>query len=281
MSVNPTGLPEKETRALAWRSDRRSVTSLRIAVLALVVSIGAAFGPPAFDVVNRAVLVSRFAEAIISTSSLDVQKASSAVSPGSTADQYIQVVTNVWAAHEDSGVTPDAEPGTIEILGWFSVQLCFPTQPLLPYTCATFSDFEFSEAGRITRFVIDGQPLEDMFLAVNWDNDFTDDSDESDILRSLSAGTLLSADRSVKTVVFWIQRDRQNGEEFEQVALSRVVAQDPSESEVPIVSSAFPATLDWFETKYAAVHVPDDTRFLFVCWTAPSVVDGCDWFYYI
>jgi hypothetical protein len=257
MSVNPTGLPEKETRALAWRSDRRSVTSLRIAVLALVVSIGAAFGPPAFDVVNRAVLVSRFAEAIISTSSLDVQKASSAVSPGSTADQYIQVVTNVWAAHEDSGVTPDAEPGTIEILGWFSVQLCFPTQPLLPYTCATFSDFEFSEAGRITRFVIDGQPLEDMFLAVNWDNDFTDDSDESDILRSLSAGTLLSADRS------------------------RVVAQDPSESEVPIVSSAFPATLDWFETKYAAVHVPDDTRFLFVCWTAPSVVDGCDWFYYI
>lgn len=268
--------------AAAKNGRGRANVGIAISLAALLISAASFLYPIWTEQTTRASVVSRYLNALVG-SERSAYVARGMAAEGSQADQFAQTTGVLWQALIDSGLDASSTPsGTITDNRDGTFEVCYPALDVFRDECGKYGDFEFTERNRLARFTIDGQPVEQLFRSNEYEKTLTS-LDGSNQIRAFSAGRFWDSDAQEKVILLWIDRGANvstNGRE--DLTLSRIVAQDGEEAEVPIVASVFPESVSYYDAYYAAVRVPDEARFLYLCWDGvPTGESPCDWIYSI
>lgn len=243
----------------------RAKASLWISIAALVVSI-ISFAFPLWTQQNvRAAAIEEYVDGVVGIGSSSAYVAQGKAAEGSQASEYASTIGLLWEAVEGSGddISGIAEGSATSKVGG-DYEVCFPSLTVLPDSCSTFGDFEFGDNDRISRFTINGQPVEHLFQAGRYDNTLTS-KDNAVQIRAYSAGKLYDTDREEKTLILWFDRSNVEEEFTGELTIASTTSQDGNENTLEVLGSYFPDTVSYWDSYYAAVRLPDSARYLWVC----------------
>lgn len=272
---------EKKKSDASAESSRANI-GIAISLVALLISIITFVYPIWVANAARTDVVERYLTALVG-SERSAYVARGMAAEGSQADQFAQTTGVLWEAVADAGIDAGSlDTGSVTSARDGSYEVCFPGLAIFRAECSVYADFEFSERDRLARFTIDGQPVEQLFRSYEYDKTLTS-VDGSNQMRAYSAGRFWDSDSKEKVILLWIDRGANvSTAGRDDLTMSSVTAQDGEEKEVPIISSVFPESVSYYDAYYAAVRVPDEARFLYVCWSGvPQGESPCDWVYSI
>lgn len=260
------------------RRGRWEVASLIVAVIALLVSGLAFVWPIAAQANGRNDIVRGYLEALVENRSDEINVAAGYASLDSSAYSYATAIVNVWLAVEDSD-RPDVGSALGSVApavdGW---TVCMPDIELFDDTCRLYANFEYGDNDRITRFTIDGVPVEKLFQLTPNEHRLTTEGD-ADVFDAFASSQLRDPGGERRTFVFWVRQER-HPEPFSAIQFAGLVTQDAEEEALTAVASATPESLPYWDGAYVAFRVPDETRFLQLCWSGDLAgKDPCDWLY--
>lgn len=260
----------------------RANLGIAIALAAFLLSAATFFAPLWIASVNKDSVIESYLRALVGVEK-SAYVARGMAAEGSQADQFAGTIGVLWEAVADSEVDiAGIAEGSVTGIGEGNYSVCFPALDLFRDVCSVYGNFELTEGNRVARFTIDGQPVEQLFRSKRYDKPLTS-VDGSNQMRAFDAGRLWDSDSKEKVILLWVDRGANVSSAGRgNLTLNTVMAQDGEEAEAPIIAASFPASFAFYDAYYAAVRVPDEARFLWVCWTgAPDGESPCDWIYSI
>ncbi len=251
-----------------------------LALFASIAALGVSLYPYVQETSVRQDATVGYLDRLVGVEWNDALRAKTFAVKGGDAELLASVINNAWLAGQYT--EPEVlqlEAGSVTSRGAGEYEVCFPRTklPIFSDNCYVFSHFEFNETDRISRFAVDGVPV-DALLPVR---DFTDDltlDEGGGPIDAYPGGVIVSPDGSEKIVLLDVRQIR--GGQRDPIQFQSVRAENAAETDTPIIESSFPSELTYYGRGWAAVKVGTDAQFLLACWSGvPEGSESCSWVY--
>jgi hypothetical protein len=256
-----------------------SIVSLGLATLT---SLGVAFLPFMWSTLSQTNIANNYAKHLVLPGYRTTYLSAGLAEKDSPAAQFADAVRvvreNLEGPNGSSRVRSD--PGTVSgaVDG---IHACFHLPDVFA-KCVILANFEFDTNNRVTRFTIDGIPVEQLFRAPENDTASTR-TDDTGAFRAYRTVRIFDTDFKRKVLIY--ELDRTGGSDdtkplYYDAKSTRV--QDVGET--PILADRYtarvPDSLLQFERPYAMFSVPYSTEFILICWNhSPVDTSQCEWIY--
>lgn len=257
-----------------------SVVALLLSFLAVVVSVGIALWPGAETRSVRANNEQQFLDLVASARGNAALSSRVYTVSGSDADKFAVVIANVWKGegysakeqlHMKNGSATPTKNDTFRV--------CFPKMRVEIFAgrCVIMGHFEFDNQNLIRRFTVDSLPVESVIHEQTGAVLSKENSGPVDIY---AYGTIVDPPTNEQVSVFWMQRRATPDRDTYTATLDKVIAQDESEADRPILEMHFPDSLKSRQTSYAVIRTSMSSAYLQLCWTGiPATTHACEWTY--
>jgi hypothetical protein len=272
-------LTEKQLHRL--RENRRANVGLTFSIIAIVVSVASFLYPVASAQYTHVTQAKDYLEGLVQVARPGPYLARGSAAKGSDADLYADTVGRAWETWTLNRT--DEEPVAVGTVtgDWGEYVVCFPALDIFPTECSTYSEFEYSDQDKVTRFSIDGMPIDQLYNSADYEKTATYSSDDgNEQVRAYYAGKLFDPSGVASTVILRLDRSLSSTSGRSPLSFDSLIAQNGAEEQVTVYASYFPETAVYYETYFAVVRVPRNARFLHICWSGvPEGEKACDWTY--
>jgi hypothetical protein len=263
------------------RHERRATLGIVLSMVAILISVSSFVYPIVSSEVGRWSMAERYLTALIGVGANTSYSARGLAAEGSQADKYAKTVGVAWEAALDGKADTSVVTGG-QVLGWQGTfEVCFANLDIFNDKCSTYADFEYSETNRVSRFTVDGLPVEQVFGSGNYDRPITTTGDtKPNQMQAYDAGRLYDPDGVTKTLMLRIMRKETSSASGAPLTFVSAEVQDATEAVVEIEAKYFPPVFLFWDDYFAVIRVPAEAEFVHVCWAGmPEAETGCDWVY--